>query len=972
MSLSASGGSILLKESLHLMNLSIRVKLVSAIVLAVVVVSGSASYVAFISVNTLSSRLRSVYTDSVLPLWGAEQASDELDRVNLNAYIALTTEGGEQQGALERLGQAQKAFELHFARYEKDLTIVTQPEMQALLRKYGALDDQNTREQNALEAVHREYPALQRALGRVLDLLRTGSRPEVLALYVRDLIPPLGAIDRGLLVLKLLQLEQAEYAERESQSLAKQAHLLIWVVNIIGVIAGVGLGLFFVSPISRGIRDLSASTRVIAAGDFGHQVHVRSRDELGSLADSFNDMVGHLAGARKALETATEAAQASSRAKSEFLAYMSHEIRTPMNGILGMTELALRAGPTPVQRDYLSAVKESGKQLLRIINDVLDFSKIEAGKLDLESIDFPLRDTLIGMLRPCALGAHEKGLELAYDVSGDVPDVLVGDPVRLRQVLVNLVGNAIKFTSEGEVVVQVRIEAIGQDRVCLHFAVRDTGIGIPADKQPLIFQAFAQADGSTTRKYGGSGLGLTISHRLVEAMGGRIWVESKVGEGSTFHFTVRFGRSHSVVVGALAVPSVQLRGLPVLVVDDNATNRRILQELLKGWHMKPTVAESGAAALAALAEMEAAGQQFRLVLLDCQMPEMDGFTLAEKIKDRYADVTIMMLTSLDQSGDTARCRELGINGYLVKPVSPSQLLDSITRALQPASQPKPCAVSPLVLPRCPQQPELRILLAEDNTINQVVAVEMLKELGHTVVVANDGKEALEALAREPFDLVLMDVQMPEMDGFKATAAIRAQETNLAGEPGDIRHQPIIAMTALAMKGDRERCLAKGMDGYVAKPIQREELLTAIAEVLVPNAAPKSRAPQLAAATPCAPLNGTSSPDLDRTAVLTRVGNNKERLRKLIGLFRNEGPRLLAAVQEAVGNRDAEAVERTAHSVKGAVANLGAVGAFHAATRLEASGRQGDLAAADQELTNLEVEVGCFQEALSTWDQEGLA
>lgn len=417
---------------------------------------------------------------------------------------------------------------------------------------------------------------------------------------------------------------------------------------------------------------------------------------------------------------------------------------------------------------------------------------------------------------------------------------------------------------------------------------------------------------------------------------------------------------------------VQLRSLPVLIVDDNATNRRILQELLTRWLMKPTAVDGGAAALEALAKEEAAGRQFRLVLLDGQMPEMDGFTLAERIKDRYANVTLMMLTSLDQSGDAARCRKLGLACYLVKPVSPSQLLESITRALQLASQPKVSAVTPSALLRLRSKPPLRILLAEDNTINQVVAVEILKDLAHTVVVANDGKEALAILAQQTFDLVLMDVHMPVMDGFEATAAIRAQETSLADDPASIRHVPIIAMTALAMKGDRERCLAAGMNAYVAKPIQQEELDAVMAGVLVPNAVCQNGARRQPEVIPCAQLHVAPSPDLDRAAVLTRVGNDKHRLQKFIGMFRNESPRLLAAMQEAVAKGNAQALARAAHTAKGAVANLGAIGAFQAALRLETLGQQGNLTVAEQELTILESEFGRFHEALSAWEKEGLA
>jgi CheY-like chemotaxis protein len=542
----------------------------------------------------------------------------------------------------------------------------------------------------------------------------------------------------------------------------------------------------------------------------------------------------------------------------------------------------------------------------------------------------------------------------------------VGDPTRLRQVVVNLVGNALKFTERGEVVVHVGAQGpgggTGAGEVELHFSVRDTGIGIPPDKRRLIFEAFAQADASTTRKYGGTGLGLAICSQLVHMMGGRIWVESEVGQGSAFHFTARFGRAKGPVARPPAAQPVQLYGLPVLVVDDNATNRRILEEVLRNWGLRAAAVGGGPAALAALGQAADAGEPFAVVLLDAHMPEMDGFTLAGRIRQgpEPRRTAIVMLTSAGRPEDVARCRELGIDAYLMKPVKQSELFDALLaalgrsrRAASEAPAPEPPSPDSSSLAARPAPRRLRVLLAEDHPVNQMLALRLLEKQGHTVVVAGDGHEALAALGRQSFDLVLMDVQMPGMDGLEVAARIRREER------GGGRHVPILAMTAYAMKGDRERCLEAGMDGYVAKPIQPRELFEAIDSLIPP-----------AGAAPGAPASPAPVADLDPSQALARVGGDRGLLRELAGMFLDSLPQQLAELRTALGRGDGPAVQRLAHTLKGAVGTFGARHAFEEAQRLERMARNGDLPDAGAAWTALEEALARLRPALAAWAAEG--
>lgn len=620
-------------------------------------------------------------------------------------------------------------------------------------------------------------------------------------------------------------------------------------------------------------------------------------------------------------------AEDASRIKGEFLANMSHEIRTPINGILGMAELVLDTDLTREQREYLGILKTSGDSLLGVINDVLAFSRVESGQLLLEEAAFDLRDVIRETLRGLSLRAHEMGLELAYHVDPDIPDILSGDAGRLRQVLINLVGNAVKFTPAGEVIVRVDRQSSQDSELTLQFTVADTGIGIPKEKHTLIFEPFMQADSSTTRHYGGTGLGLSISSRLVALMGGRVWLESSEGEGSTFRFSVRLRTAEG-----LAPPIENIRsglsGVSVLIVDDNAQVRPILAGITEEWGMRPVAVDSAIAAMQALAEAQIRGDRFSLAIIDSDLPGMSGVALAEQIhqQSHFSSLALLIMAYAGQGEAAERYRDMGIAGYLLKPVCPKEMSAAILSGLG--------KVDPKVDATCDFQilhssPQLRILVAEDSAVNQVVAVNMLKKLGHSTVVAANGEEALSVLRSGAFDLVLMDVQMPIKDGLATTREIREQEKESGA------HIPIIAMTAHAMKGDNERCLAAGMDAYLTKPVNRETLRQTIATF-------SNRAKQATQSEPAPDQSPTS-----RCVAIAkeRLGGDASLLCELIRIFMEESPKQLRQLENAIENADAAVVERVAHTLKGELGYLGMGNATTQARELERMGREHALEAA---------------------------
>ncbi|PQO38779.1 histidine kinase [Blastopirellula marina] len=704
----------------------------------------------------------------------------------------------------------------------------------------------------------------------------------------------------------------------------------IWSLALFATLLTLAVAGGFSWSLSRRIQEITDASVAIGEGNWESKVPVRGSDEATQLARQFNLMTDQLTEMNRQLVSAKEQAESANRSKSDFLANMSHEIRTPMNGIIGMTELLLNTDLTSEQREYQKLVQSSADALLVLLNDILDFSKIEAGKMELEDLPFRLRDTLGSTLHTLAARASKKGVELAVRILPEVPDELAGDAGRLRQIVVNLVGNAIKFTEHGEVVMKVENESFSGNMLTLHFSVRDTGIGISPEKQVQIFDAFTQADASTTRQYGGTGLGLAICSQLTKMMGGRIWVESEPGSGSTFHFTAKFKRSEKQLDSKPAAFDT-LYDLRVLVVDDNSTNRIICEEMLNNWGMKPTVVANGVEALKELQNGFQSDSPYQLALVDVMMPEMDGIELVRHIR-QFTDtssLTIVMLSSADRPTDPDFARTLDVAKCITKPITQSMLLNGIASAM--GTSRSDSVHGGKFVSETPQRFIPRnILLAEDGVVNRKVAQSLLENRGHHVTSVENGQLAVDAYQNGSFDLILMDVQMPVLDGFAATEEIRRLEAGMSHKI------PIIALTAHAMKGDRERCLAGGMNDYVSKPFRPEELFAAVERVqpIVIHSPSENNQPDDNSEVNHCPFH--------RGRALENVGGSEDILYEMIDLFTTECPKQLNDIQAAFAAGDNEKFIRSAHTLKGSVALFAADEATAAARRIEFMGRDNEL------------------------------